>query len=185
MTKTYISILRGINVSGKNKIKMDDLRKSYEIMGCKNVSTYIQSGNVVFVGNAIKCEEWASKISKRIKKDFGFDVPIQVLEKEQIQQIIQENPFLKDEGKNAAFFHVTFLDSKPENIDYKTLASKTQTGEELVILDSVVYVYCPNGYGKTKLNNTYLEKQLKVSATTRNWKTTNALLDIALKLSVS
>jgi uncharacterized protein (DUF1697 family) len=177
---TYISILRGINVSGRNIIKMDALRKMYESLGFSGVTTYVQSGNVVFSGRDVETEKLETKITQQIKKDFGFDVPVIVLTTDMLQQIIDNNPFSKDQSKEPTFLHVTFLSSKRKAYDFKVIEEKKQNGEDIAITEQAVYLYCPNGYGNTKLHNTFLETKLKVNATTRNWKTTNELLKIAL-----
>lgn len=180
---TYISILRGINVSGQKLIKMDALRKSYENLGFCNVTTYLQSGNVIFSANNAKPNELAQTITRQIERDFGFDVPVIVLTIDNLKQIIDNNPFLKDSDKDTTFLHVTFLSSKPQKFDFKTIEEKKLSGEEISFADNAVYLYCPNGYGKTKLNNSFLENKLKVGATTRNWKTTTELLKIAQQIT--
>jgi uncharacterized protein (DUF1697 family) len=178
---TYISILRGINVSGQKLIKMDLLKNMYEKLGYSAPKTYVQSGNVVFESE----EEGSKKISNtlvlQIKKDFGFDVPVIVLTIEELQRIIEQNPFAEDKKKDLTHLHVTFLIDKPQNMDITQLLAKKQEKEEIIIEEKVVYLYCPNGYGRTKLNNNFIESKLKVGATTRNWKTTQALLALAMK----
>ena len=178
---TYISILRGINVSGHNLIKMDALRKLYENLGFQNVTTYVQSGNVVFTGNDIEVNELEQRITQQIEKDFGFNVPVIVLTLSKLKQIIENNPLLKNHNNNIdiAYLHVTFLSSKPDHYDQKKIEDKKQDEEEICFSDNAVYLYCPNGYGRTKLTNNFLEAKLKVGATTRNWKTTTELLKIA------
>jgi uncharacterized protein (DUF1697 family) len=176
---TFISILRGINISGQKLIKMDALRNLYENLGFQNVTTYVQSGNVIFTSNNIDVNKLEQEISRQIEKDFEFDVPVIVLTIDKMKQITDNNPFLKDSNKDQTFFHVTFLSSKPNLYLYKQIDDKKQNGEELFISDTAVYLYCPNGYGRTKLTNNFLEAKLKVRATTRNWKTTNELLKIA------
>ncbi len=177
--KTYISILRGINVSGHHLIKMEALRKSYEGLGFHHVKSYVQSGNVIFSANEIGIADLEQQIVQRIQQDFGFEVPVIILSIDKLKQIIENNPFLKQPDKELAFFHITFLSSKPEQYDFSSIEEKRQTGEEIVISDTAVYLYCPNGYGNTKLNNTFIEKKLNVRATTRNWKTSNELLRMA------
>mgnify|MGYP003557868968 CR=1 FL=1 len=88
---TYISILRGINVSGQKLIKMDDLRKMYEILGFRNVTTYVQSGNVIFNGDHFELSDLEQRISKQIQNDFGFEVPVIVLTIDKLKQIIYNN----------------------------------------------------------------------------------------------
>jgi uncharacterized protein (DUF1697 family) len=175
----YISILRGINVSGQKLIKMDALQRLYESLGFHSITTYVQSGNVVFAGNKAQPEELAQTITLQIEKDFGFNVPVIVLTIDTLKQIIDNNTFLKDSDKDTAFLHVTFLSSKPQNADFNAIEEKKLNGEEIFFSDNAIYLYCPNGYGKTKLTNGFLETKLKVEATTRNWKTTNELLRIA------
>lgn len=181
--KTYISILRGINVSGHKIIKMDALRTSYENMGFSNVKTYVQSGNIIFSYDDIESKKLEERIFQQIKKDFGFDVPVIVLSVEKLEEIIKNNPFLKDKSKEESFMHVTFLASKSETNNFKAIEEKKKDNEDIIFSDYAVYLYCPNGYGNTKLNNNFIEAKLKVRATTRNWKTTNELFQIAKQLN--
>jgi uncharacterized protein (DUF1697 family) len=176
---TYISILRGINVSGQKLIKMGALEKMYEYLGFQDIKTYVQSGNVVFTGNNSEPDTLAQKISNQIAKDFGFEVPVIVLTIDKLKKIIDSNPFAKDTSKDPTYLHVTFLSSKPQHYDKEALESKRLPGEEISFSEEAVYLYCPGGYGKTKLNNNFLESKLKVGATTRNWKTTNELFTMA------
>lgn len=173
---TYISLLRGINVSGHNLIKMNDLRTAYGNLDFKNIRTYLQSGNVIFDSADIEITLLAQKISGQLIKDFGVDIPVLVLTVDNLKQVISANPFITQSNLNPAFFHISFLSSKPENDKQKALEEKISPGEEIVITDEAVYLYCPNGYGKTKLHNKFLETKLQVVATTRNWKTANELL---------
>lgn len=179
---TYISILRGINVSGHNLIKMDALRKLYEFLGFEQIKTYVQSGNVVFTGKTAPSEIISQSISRQIKIDFGFDVPVIVMTVPTIKRIIARNPFSEDSQKEKTFMHVTFLSTTPNHVDLNALEEKKLGGEEIILDGDVIYLYCPNGYGKTKLNNGFLERKLNVGATTRNWKTTIELLKIAQKI---
>lgn len=176
---TYISLLRGINVSGKKLIKMDALRKSFELAGCSSVRSYLQSGNVVFTSKDTEANSLEKRLSQQIKKDFDFEVPVIVITVEKLKQIIDNNPFLKDPIMDPAFFHVSFLSSKAVNPDYKAIEDKKQNGEVIFFSESAVYIYCPEGYGMTKLNNNFLENKLKVGVTTRNWKTTNEVFRLA------
>jgi uncharacterized protein (DUF1697 family) len=181
--KNYISILRGINVSGQKSIKMADLKTLYENLGFSNVKTYVQSGNVVFQLKAEKTEIIEQKIHSQIKAKYGFEVPVIVMTVEELKTIIDSNPLKGDLAKEEKFLHITFLGSMPENYDEEAIFSKKAGHEEIIITNEAVYLYCPHGYGTSKLNNNFLENKLNVAATTRNWKTTEALLELASSIS--
>lgn len=177
--KTYICILRGINVSGKNIIKMDALKHSFGKLGFQEVISYIQSGNIVFRFNDEDPDKLAGRIKTQVQNDFSCDVPVQVYSIDEFSQIIKANPFAEDSTKDDNYLHVTFLAKPPKELNEEAILSKKTGDEEIVISEAAVYLYCPNGYGRTKLNNNFLEKKLKVASTTRNWKTTLNLLEIA------
>lgn len=178
---TYISILRGINVSGQKLIKMEVLKKMYEKLNFENIQTYVQSGNVVFSANSKDPKELEKIISSGIESEFGFKVPVIVLKAETLETIVANNPFAKDSHKDIAFLHVTFLAEVPSGFDKESIIEKKHSDEEIEFAEKAVYLYCPNGYGKTKLNNNFIESKLKVQATTRNWKTTTELLKLGTK----
>jgi uncharacterized protein (DUF1697 family) len=158
---------------------MDALRKSYESLGFRNINTYLQSGNVVFACNGEDPVELARAIRERVAGDAGIDVPVLVLPVGKLARIIDGNPFASDAGKDKAFLHVTFLAGQPAKFDSEAFEGRMMEGEAFVVAGDAVYLYLPHGYGSTKLNNGFLEARLKVTATTRNWKTTNELLRLA------
>lgn len=176
---TYISILRGINVSGQRLIKMDVLKKLYESLNFETIQTYVQSGNVIFSSKENEPKKLEKIISSKIKSEFGFDVPVIVLSVRTLEKIIEDNLFIKD--KDISFLHVTFLADKVTQFDKESITEKKLPNEEIRFAPNAIYLYCPDGYGRTKLNNNFLESKLKVTATTRNWKTTTELLRLATK----
>jgi len=180
---TYISILRGINVSGHRMIKMDKLKQMFADLGLQNIQTYIQSGNVVFQVEKSDQKELEKKITKAISEKFGFDVPVIVKDFSELKQIISGNPFLNDKTKNKAQFHVTFLSCLPNRESFGKIEAAQYHPDEFFLVDKAIYLYCPNGYGKSKLTNGFFENKLQVTATTRNWKTTNELYNFAEKIS--
>ena len=177
--KTYVTILRGINVSGHNMIKMADLKKMFETLPFENVRTYIQSGNIVFNAKPENDQNLEKLIHDSIQKTFSFSVPVIVLEEKELKIVQQNNPFLTERNEDAAKLHVTFLDAIPEKDLFDKLKEKANFSPDEWILDGkTIYIFCPNGYGKTKLNNNFFENKLKVTATTRNWKTINELVSM-------
>lgn len=177
----YISILRGINVSGQKIIKMDALRKMYKKLNFEYIQTYVQSGNVIFSVKENDAKVLEKLISLQVEKEFGFYVPIMVLNIKTLEKIIENNPFTKDNLKETKFMYITFLADNLSEFDEEKVVEKKQPSEEIAFTSNAVYLYCPNGYGRTKLNNNFLETILNVQATTRNWKTTNELLKLAIK----
>lgn len=182
--EAIISILRGINVGGKNKIPMAELKGLYEKAGFKNVTTYIQSGNVVFSTDKPDLKSLPDKIQQFIFKKYGFKVPIIVRTIDEMQKVADTNPMLKNKSLDKEKMHVTFLSDKPQKEHQEKIAAYQYKPDEYIIGGKEVFVYCPQGYGNTKLSNTFFENKLKVSATTRNWRTVNELLKIGKALNV-
>ncbi|WP_297090838.1 DUF1697 domain-containing protein [uncultured Draconibacterium sp.] len=177
--KKYIALLRGINVSGKNSIKMAQLRAMFGAAGFKSVKTYIQSGNVLFFSENDNPGELEVLIEKQIEKDFGFCVPVMVFALDDFQKTVQDNPFLSNETLDNSYLHITFLDAGFKSQQETKLSLQMQNGERYFLSEKAIYIYCPNGYGKTKLTNNYIEKVFKTRATTRNLKTVLKLLEMS------
>lgn len=175
----YIAMLRGINVSGHKIVKMERLRLSFAALGFGDVKTYVQSGNVIFAAPNDSARSLSRKIEQKILCDFGFSVPVFLITPKKIAETIKHNPFLDDPALDHSKLHVTFLSDIPPKTAVDLLQPLAAKLEQFRIIGQEVYLYCPNGYGNTKLSNTAIEKKLSVGATTRNWKTVNALLAMA------
>jgi uncharacterized protein (DUF1697 family) len=173
---TYISLLRGVNVTGHNRVTMEELRRCYEGRGLKNVRTFIQSGNVIFEHPKEDSERIVAKIEKAIRKSFRLEVTVVVRTREEMGKVIENFPFTKTEQDRA---HVTFLSAKPAIVPTREITEVKDGPEKFSVLGREVYLHCPNGYGRSKLSNTFFERKLKVSATTRNWRTINSLYALA------
>lgn len=167
-----VAILRGINVGGKRTILMADLKSLFSNLGFRNPQTYIQSGNVVFESDdSLSDMEIGAIIEKAISKKFGFDVPIIIRSAQELEEAIKKNPFCKEKDIDPQQLHLTFLKDKPlqenmtktERFDYKP--------DRFIVEGKDIFVNCNGKYHETKLSNSFFEKNLKTSATTRNWKT--------------
>lgn len=180
--KTYIAILRGINVSGQKKINMKELKSSFEEAGYEKVLTYIQSGNIVFNSSEKDPQQLEKVIEKMILDKFQFIVPVIIRTAEQLKSIIKKNPFLAEKNLDEAKLYFTLLAESPSPENLKKLNDYQSEPDKFEIASTVVYVYCPNGYGVTKLNNNFFENKLKVNATTRNLNTLAKLIDLAENL---
>ncbi len=172
--KRYICILRGINVGGHRKILMNDLVVLLEKENFQNVKTYIQSGNIAFNSVSLSHTDLETKIKSIIEKEYGFDVPIIVLTKKEIEETIKNFPF-----SDAIHAHVTFLQSIPSKELVESLNLIDYSPEEFVVNGKFVYLKSIEKYHQSKLSNNFFEKKLKVAATTRNWKTVIKLKELA------
>jgi len=177
--RTYIALLRGVNVSGTKKIKMADLKVMLEEFGFANVQTYIQSGNIIFKSESNKDKELAEKIKNGIHDVFGFDVPVLVKTKTEIIQILEESPYKKAEDIAAKKIYYTLLKSTPKQENITQLDQKKYPNELFKITKNCVYLNCLKGAGNAKLNNNSIERKLKVQATTRNHRTMLKLIEIS------
>ena len=180
---TYIAMLRGINVGPGKLVKMERLRTSFATLGFGEARTYVQSGNVVFQSERKSPVELTRAIEAKIQRDFGFTVPVLVKTSKTLAQIVRNNPLLKVKGIDVSKLHVTFLSNAPPKTATKVLEDLATTGERFRILNREIYLYCPDGYGKSKLTNNTIEKKFSLVATTRNWRTVNALLEMASSLT--
>jgi uncharacterized protein (DUF1697 family) len=176
----YIALLRGINVGGHKMVKMDRLREALVELGLEDVKTYVQSGNVVFKAPGQNPANLAKKIEEKVAREFGFAVPVVVKTAKEIGEVIRNNSLVKEKGIDPSKLHVTFLSCAPERNALKMLDAMAVTPDQFRCSGETIYLYCPNGYGKTKLANNFLEKMLGVSATTRNWKTVNQLYQMTV-----
>jgi len=176
-SKTYVALLRGINLGAKKRVSMPDLRALFTSLGADDVTTYVQSGNVVF-----KSAEGSAKliaaIERRIRRDLGLTVTVLLRTKPQLTKVVAGNPFAK-RVKDPTKLHVTFLAEKPERSHIRGLDPKHGAPDEFRVVGLEVYLHCPNGYGRSKLTNAYFEKELGVAATTRNWKSVTKLAELA------
>lgn len=175
----YIAMLRGVNVTGHKPIKMDRLRASFDSLGFGDVKTYVQSGNVVFKAAKTSEASFTEKIAKKIFDDFGHSVPVLVRTPAELEAILK-CPFTKLPGIDEGRLHVTFLSEAAPKSAEGSLIPLAAPADRFFINGREIYFYCPDGYGNTKFSNNAIEKKLSVQATTRNWRTVNALFQMAL-----
>jgi uncharacterized protein (DUF1697 family) len=167
--KTYIALFRGLNVGGNNILPMNELVTVLEKIGARNVKTYIQSGNAVFQSEETNASMLSTEISAAIEKSHGFEPQVLLLELEEMEKVVDANPFPEAEPEPKTL-HVHFLASMPKNPDLGALESIKSDRERFALKDKVFYLHAPDGIGRSKLAaNT--EKLLGVAITSRNWRT--------------
>jgi uncharacterized protein (DUF1697 family) len=171
----FVSLLRGINVGGQKRIGMAALITLYRSLGFENVRTYLQSGNVVFDAVDNDTVGLTNMVEGRIRQVFNLSAAVFLRTPDELHRIIQTNPFLKENAIDRDKLHVTFLSEVPMK---KDLGVVFEGMDRFYLNGSEIYLYCPAGYGKTRFSNDYFERNLNLKATTRNWKTVNALWDI-------
>jgi uncharacterized protein (DUF1697 family) len=174
---THIALLRGINVGG-NTLRMERLRALFTELGFADARTYLQSGNVLFTAPRAPAD-LAAVIEARVAHETRLPVSVLVRTAAQVQRIVAANPFLKEPGIDAAKLHVTFLAERPRKPGLAALGGVKCGDDRWQAAGTEVYLHCPDGYGRSKLNNTAIERLLETRATTRNWKTVTALHEMA------
>lgn len=177
--KTYVALLRGINVSGHKKVPMAELRDILFKVGFVNVQTYIQSGNVIFRSTEEDIQKLTQIIQKEIKNYFDFEVPVLIKTNDELLNIFNDCPF-SQEKKESSYF--TLLYWTPDQLLVDNLGELKYPNEEIIILNSCIYFYSSIGYGNRKYNNNFFERKLKVTATARNYKTMLKLLSLSSDL---
>jgi uncharacterized protein (DUF1697 family) len=177
----HVALLRGVNVGGK-VARMETVRGSFEALGFGNVSTYVQSGNVLFQAKPAAEAALARKIAARLEKDIGFAPGVLVLSAADLARVVAENPFAKEKGIDPTKFHVTFLDGPAPAAGLEKMKGFASPHERFVCRGTTIYLHCPDGYGRSKLSNNVFERALKLGATTRNWKTVTTLAAMLAEL---
>ncbi len=171
-------MLRSINVGGRNRLPMADLRAIVGSLGFDDVATYLQSGNVVFSTTGA-ARAAAKAIEAAINASAGLEVPVVARRARDLAAVLGSNPYREFEAEPTTV-HVTFLDTEPDADGLLALERRADDfgGDRFEAIGTEVFLYCPKGYGETKLTNAFLERQLGTTATTRNWRTVTALAEM-------
>ena len=179
---TFISFLRGINMAGHFPLKMADLSDLYKSLGFMDAQTYIQSGNVIFtVQPNHKTSGISEKIEAAILDRFGYDVPVIIRSSDGLKKIIAANPFISEVDFDPSKMVAILLYEKPTEVQIKKVIDVSYPPDKFTITGSEIFVYCPNGFGRSKLYTNFFEKKMGVRGTARNWKTIATLNSLAQK----
>ncbi|MDE2851047.1 MAG: DUF1697 domain-containing protein [Acidobacteriota bacterium] len=181
---THVALLRGINVGSKNRLLMSDLSAMFAEVGCADVRTYIQSGNVVFRADPELARLVPDVIGAAIAKRFGYRVPVLPRTSGELAAIVRENPFLRD-GADTGKLHVGFLAKQPEAAAVDSLDRDRSPPDEFAVLGREVYFHCPLGLARTKFTAPYFESKLSTIMTVRNWRTVLRLREMTAGLGVA
>ena len=174
----HLALLRGINVSGHNMIKMDALKSMLEKIEFQNVETYIQSGNVFLESEDENPQSVGFTIKQEIVKQLGFDVPTIVINKSDLEKCLTNNPFFKEKDVDTKKLYVAFISKELNNNALNDLKISQFKPDEAFIDGNRIYMKLETGAAKTRLTQKYIEKKLNVTATSRNWNTVNKLIEM-------
>ena len=164
MSSTFVALVRGINVGGKNSLRMNDLVAIFERAGCARVRSYIQSGNVVFDAEPARAGGIAAHVSAEIEERFGLRVPVMLRSARELRAIASKNPFLGTEASLASL-HVMFLADDPGKSRVAALDPDRSPPDTFVVRGREIYLACPNGVGKSKLTSAWFDAKLATIST--------------------
>ena len=174
----FISMLRGVNLGPHNRIKMDALRTLYQSLKLEDPQTYVQSGNVIFRTKEKNTALLATRIQKAVEKAFGFSPAVILRTTSEMKKAIAANPFSERDLEPGKIL-VTFLSAEPASEAERVLAGFKSHPEEIHLKGRELFIYFPNGAGRTKLPWSQVEKLLKVTGTARNWNSVTKMLEMA------
>jgi len=181
----FISMLRGVNVGGHNRVNMTELSALYESLGFDTPRTYVQSGNVIFRTSEKNAASISKKIQDGIERTFGFRPAVVLRTAPELKKAIDANPFAGRRDIVPGKLLVTFLAADPGPDGLRRLAAFKSHPEELHLKGSELYIYFPNGAGRSKLPWSSVEKLVGVTGTARNWNSVSKMLEIAVELAES
>jgi uncharacterized protein (DUF1697 family) len=173
----YVALLRGINVGGHAKLSMTHLRELLQSLGYTDVMTYLQSGNALFTSPRDDPTELAREIEDQISRDLGLGIKVLIRTREELATVVDGNPF-PNATMSPTRHHVSFLSAPPNGERLAEIDPRQFEPDQFRVGDQVMYLWYPDGSGRTKLSNEFWERRLKVSATTRNWNTVTKLLSL-------
>lgn len=176
--KTHIALLRGVNVGGKNRLPMKDLRAIFEEIGCGDVRSYIQSGNVVYSASKAMSKRVSRRAAAAIEEHFGFRSPVITRTALEFERAVHDNPFPEAEEAPKTV-HLGFLASEPTETSLATLDPERSPPDRFIVRGREIYLHCPNGVARSKLTTAYFDARLGVVCTMRNYRTVTRLLDMA------
>lgn len=174
---TFVALLRGINVGGKNKLPMKDLVAIFERAGCVETRHYIQSGNVVFEAPPALASKIPAVVQLAIQKEIGLRVPVLVRSAKELRAVAAGNPFLAA-GAEPDALHVMFLVDAPSKVAIAALDPDRSPPDAFAVVGREIYLSCPNGVARTKLSNAWFDAKLTTTSTGRNWRTVLKLVSM-------
>lgn len=180
-----ISMLRGVNLGPHNRIKMDDLRALYKSCQLEDLRTCVQSGNVIFRTREKNVAKLVKKIQAGIEQEFGFRPEVILRTIEELKQALAANPFRNRRDIEPSKLLITFLSAQPAAEAHSAIRDLKPQREELHLIGRELYIYFPDGIGRSKVRWSSVEKLFKVTGTARNLNSVVKMLEIAEELQAA
>jgi len=174
-----IAMLRAVNLGSHNRVRMDALCALCSALKLRDPRTYVQSGNVVFETSERDIAKVARRIEDAMERDFGFRTDVIVRTADEMRDVVARNPFEKRRGLDGKRLLVFFFGKEPGAEAREKIRSIKVNGEELHMDGRELYIYFPDGQGRSKVSTAAIERMLKVAGTGRNWNSVTKLLDMA------
>lgn len=178
--RTWIALLRGINVGGKNRLPMRELVQVFQDAGCRDVRTYIQSGNVAFKADIESVEHFTADVSARLLGRHGFSPAVRILSAVALRKVVSANPY-PEAVADPASLHVFFLQASPQPPLIDAAKRLLAGGERFTVDDGVLYLHAPDGIGRSRLVSR-LDRVLRMETTARNWRTLSKLVELTTRI---
>jgi uncharacterized protein (DUF1697 family) len=176
--RTWIALLRGVNVGGHNKVAMAELRALCASLGWEDPATYIQSGNVVFRASG-SANVLAPELEAGLRRRFDLDVPVILKRVDDLERVVASNPFLEGGDADPSRLHVGFMARAPEPDVLAAIPDQPAGREELRVAGAHVFLHYPDGVGRSKLTTAWLDRAMGTPVTVRSWRTVNRLVEMA------
>jgi uncharacterized protein (DUF1697 family) len=173
----HLALMRGINVGGKNKLAMSDLAATFEQLGCTDVVTRGNTGNVLFRAPAKLLQRLPEQVAALLEQELGVTSPVVLRSHVELGSACERNPFVA-EGCDPSKLHVAFLADEPARARVEALDPNRSPPDRFVVVGRDVYLHCPNGLGRTKLSNAWFDSKLGTVSTVRTWNVVNQLREL-------
>jgi uncharacterized protein (DUF1697 family) len=184
---THVALLRGINLGGRNKVAMADLRQLVASLGHSDVATYIQSGNVVFSSEQADTAALASALEQAIARELGLQIRVVVISRDELAQVMRDNPYSGE--PNPKMVHAVFLSGQPgPDLEQRIAAARERAAQKqpdsrdtAQVIGRTIFLHTPDGFGRSELGSQIVQgaaqaKGNAVVGTARNWATVSKLL---------
>ncbi|MDJ0908629.1 MAG: DUF1697 domain-containing protein [Woeseiaceae bacterium] len=175
--ETWIALLRGINVGGRNRLSMESLRSIIASIGGQHAATYIQSGNAVFLAEIASRASFAADIAASIQQERGFSPAVRLITGNELDAAIRSNPF-PDAAAEPTTLHLYFLDNRPDAARIARAENLASVTESCEVIGRCLYLHAPDGIGRSRLAKG-LDRALGTNTTARNWRTVLNIAELA------